>query len=98
LWRAKQRTFYLEILFFSAAVLHARIFIGDTELMAADIPNAEPMRSAYLTLRMDSLMRGQLRRPPIVLSWIERLVCRQTVKVKSDSSYSFQFNEMARPA
>ena len=80
------------------AVLHARISIGDTELMAADIPNAEPMRSAYLTLRMDSLMRGQLRRPPIVLSWIERLVCRQTVKVKSDSSYSFQFNEMARPA
>jgi PhnB protein len=26
------------------AVLHARISIGDTELMAADIPNAEPMR------------------------------------------------------
>jgi PhnB protein len=36
------------------AVLHARIVIGDNELMAADIPNAEPMRSAYLTLRMDS--------------------------------------------
>ena len=36
------------------AVLHARITIGDTELMAADIPNAEPMRSAYLTLRVDS--------------------------------------------
>ena len=36
------------------AVLHARISIGDNELMAADIPNAEPMRSAYLTLRMDS--------------------------------------------
>lgn len=36
------------------AVLHARINIGDTELMAADIPNAEPMRSAYLTLRMNS--------------------------------------------
>ena len=36
------------------AVLHARVFIGDNELMAADIPNAEPMRSAYLTLRMDS--------------------------------------------
>jgi len=35
-------------------VLHARISIGDTELMAADIPNAEPMRSAYLTLRVDS--------------------------------------------
>jgi PhnB protein len=36
------------------AVLHARISIGDTELMGADIPNAEPMRSAYLTLRVDS--------------------------------------------
>jgi PhnB protein len=36
------------------AVLHARIVIGDNELMAADIPDAEPMRSAYLTLRMDS--------------------------------------------
>ena len=36
------------------AVLHARISIGDTELMGADIPNAQPMRSAYLTLRMDT--------------------------------------------
>jgi PhnB protein len=35
-------------------VLHGRITIGDTEMMAADIPNAEPMRSAYLTLRFDS--------------------------------------------
>lgn len=35
-------------------MLHARISIGDYELMAADIPNAEPMRSAYLTLRMDN--------------------------------------------
>jgi len=32
------------------AVLHARITIAGTELSAADIPNAEPMRSAYLTL------------------------------------------------
>jgi len=35
-------------------VLHARIVIGGIELMAADIPNAEPMRSAYLTLRLES--------------------------------------------
>ena len=35
-------------------VLHARISIGDAELMGADIPSAEPMRSAYLTLRVDS--------------------------------------------
>jgi len=36
------------------AILHARIEIGDTVLMGADIPNAEPMRSAYLTLRVGS--------------------------------------------
>jgi len=35
-------------------VLHARITIGGTELMAADIPKAEPMRSAYLTLGVES--------------------------------------------
>ena len=36
------------------AVLNARISIGGTELMASDIPNAEPMRSAYLTLGLDN--------------------------------------------
>ncbi|HEX5719613.1 MAG TPA: VOC family protein [Thermoanaerobaculia bacterium] len=36
------------------AVLHARIEIGKTVLMGADIPGAEPMRSAYLTLTLDS--------------------------------------------
>lgn len=34
-------------------VLHARIEIGGMVLMGADIPNAEPMRSAYLSLRAD---------------------------------------------
>lgn len=36
------------------AALHARISIGDVELWAADIPKAEPMRSAYLSLRVES--------------------------------------------
>jgi len=36
------------------AILHARIEIGQTVLMGADIPGAEPMRSAYLTLSVDS--------------------------------------------
>ena len=36
------------------AVLHGRIAIGGTQLMGADIPNAQPMRSAYLSLGMDS--------------------------------------------
>jgi PhnB protein len=35
------------------AVLHARMSIANIEIWAADIPSAEPMRSAYLTLRMD---------------------------------------------
>jgi len=35
-------------------ILHARIEIGGSVLMGADIPNAEPMRSAYLTLRVES--------------------------------------------
>ena len=35
-------------------VLHARITIGDAVLMGADIPGSEPMRSAYLTLTLDS--------------------------------------------
>ena len=35
-------------------VLHSRIEIGTTELMGADVPNAEPMRSAYLTLTFDT--------------------------------------------
>jgi PhnB protein len=36
------------------AVLHARISIGQTDLTGADIPNAQPMRSAYLTLAVES--------------------------------------------
>jgi len=34
-------------------VLHARMEIGSTTVMGADIPSAEPMRSAYLTLSLD---------------------------------------------
>jgi PhnB protein len=34
-------------------VLHARIEIGSTVLMGADIAHAEPMRSAYLTLSFE---------------------------------------------
>ena len=35
-------------------VLHARIEIASTMVLGADIPNAEPMRSAYLSLSVDS--------------------------------------------
>jgi PhnB protein len=38
------------------AVLHARMHLGETELLGADIPpdRFKPMRSAYLTLTLDS--------------------------------------------
>jgi PhnB protein len=35
-------------------VLHARLALADTALLGADVPTAEPMRSAYLTLTVDS--------------------------------------------
>src|SRR2546429_918210 len=41
------------------AILHARIEIGQAVLMGADIPGAEPMRSAYLTLRVDSAKEAE---------------------------------------
>lgn len=36
------------------AILHGRITVGGTELFAADIPDAQPMRSAYLSLGVES--------------------------------------------
>ncbi|MDF3078614.1 MAG: hypothetical protein K0S09_2503 [Sphingobacteriaceae bacterium] len=35
-------------------ILHARMDLGGTTVMGADVAGAEPMRSAYLTLRLDS--------------------------------------------
>ena len=35
-------------------ILHARIEIGGTVLMGADIPGSEPMRSAYLSLSVNT--------------------------------------------
>lgn len=35
-------------------VLHARLELGNAVLMGADIPGAEPMRSAYVTLTLDT--------------------------------------------
>jgi len=40
-------------------VLHGRIEIGGTVLMGADIPGAEPMRSAYLSLTLDSAAEAE---------------------------------------
>ena len=41
------------------AILHARIEIGNMVLMGADIPGAEPMRSAYLTLTLDRAQEAE---------------------------------------
>jgi len=41
------------------AVLHARINIGGTELLGADIPGYQPMRSAYLSLTVSSAKEAE---------------------------------------
>src|ERR1700684_38297 len=41
------------------AILHARMNVGETVLMGADIPNAQPMRSAYLSLLVDSIAEAE---------------------------------------
>jgi PhnB protein len=35
-------------------ILHARFTLGDTVMMASDGPKTEPMRSAYISLSVDS--------------------------------------------
>lgn len=39
------------------AIMHARMTLGQTEIMASDAPNGryQPMRSAYLSLSLDSV-------------------------------------------
>jgi PhnB protein len=43
----------------ASKVVHARLELGGTVVRGADIPNAEPMRSAYLTLRLDSAAEAE---------------------------------------
>jgi PhnB protein len=42
-------------------ILHARMTIGETELMGADVPpeRFQPMRSAYLSLLVDSIEEAE---------------------------------------
>jgi len=40
-------------------VLHARMNLGGTELMGADVPSFQPMRSAYLSLTVDSIAEAE---------------------------------------
>jgi len=40
-------------------ILHAIVEIGGTIVRGADVPNAEPMRSAYLTLRFDTSEKAE---------------------------------------
>ena len=40
---------------FSDKILHAQIEMGGATLMGADIPGTEPIRSAYVSLTLDSI-------------------------------------------
>ena len=40
-------------------ILHARLEVGDAVLLGADIPGAEAMRSAYVTLTADDVQEAE---------------------------------------
>ena len=40
-------------------VMHAILHLGETLVRGADVPNAEPMRSAYLTLRLPTAEQAE---------------------------------------
>ena len=40
-------------------IMHGHMELGGTVLMGADIPNAEPMRSAYLSLTVESAREAE---------------------------------------
>ena len=40
-------------------ILHAQVKLGTTMLMGADIPQAQPIRSAYLALTLDSIEEAE---------------------------------------
>ena len=39
---------------YEKAIMHARLDLGQTEVLGADVPSYQPMRSAYLTLIVGS--------------------------------------------
>jgi PhnB protein len=43
----------------TAKVLHATLAIAGTQLSGADIPSAQPMRSAYMTLTVDTVEEAE---------------------------------------
>jgi len=44
---------------FGKKILHAQLELGGATLMGADIPGAEPMRSAYASLTLDSAAEAE---------------------------------------
>jgi PhnB protein len=40
-------------------ILHANLELGDINIMASDVPKSEPMRSAYLSLSVDSIEEAE---------------------------------------
>jgi len=44
---------------FGKKILHAQLEVGGATLMGADIPGAEPMRSAYASLTLDSTAEAE---------------------------------------
>lgn len=43
----------------SDKILHAQLDLGNATLRGADVPNAQPMRSAYLSLTLDTVAEAE---------------------------------------
>jgi PhnB protein len=44
---------------FGKKILHAHLDLGNSALLGADVPGAEPMRSAYVSLTLDSVAEAE---------------------------------------
>jgi PhnB protein len=44
---------------FGKKILHAHLDLGNSALLGADVPTAEPMRSAYVSLTLDSVAEAE---------------------------------------
>ena len=73
------------------AILHARITIGDSEIFGSDVPpeRFQPMRSAYLSLAVDSADHVvQIDNPGVDLSHVDMLNASVFTNLTQDSSVS----------
>jgi PhnB protein len=69
-------------------VLHSAMSLGETVLLGADIPGAEPMRSAYLTLSVDSSDEAERIYTVLVEGG------QEFMKMKGETFFAYRFGQL----